>query len=208
MPNLKVFPNPYKQLDHKGRPSSVLPYEPEGNGITTFDARRFVGAQLKSKILQTFAPGDARQTVQDNWYEFGDEAVEVPDTPYYRRAILQGDLIAADPFSARRSGTKFVEPKEILEKSKEGAIHHRRHVEAHDEIDLDLIPEEIGKHAFGPMTEAVEARKVAAKEEEKKVKAEAVKAEEEKRLKEEEKKAKADELKAKVEADKKTKGGE
>ncbi len=93
---LKVWPNPFHALDADGRPAGVLPYEPEGNGVTTFDARRFVGAMVDAEILQKFPPGDARQAVQRTWFKFQDDVSEVRCSPYYQHAIARGEIFAAD----------------------------------------------------------------------------------------------------------------
>jgi len=190
MPTLKVFPNPYKQLDHQGRPCSVLPYEPEGDGVTTFDARRFVGARLQVTILKTFAPGDARQMVQDNSFVFEDEAVDVPDTAYYRTAIRQGDLIAADKVTARKAGVVFTEPKDVLERSQREAGEHWKNVHKHEDHDYEgEPPKALTELAFGPMSATLESRKKRLEDAKKAEAEELKKAEATKKAEEERKKA-------------------
>lgn len=157
---LKVYANPYKTLDGEGRPCHVLPYEPEGDGVKTFDDRRFVGATLKVKVLEKFPDGDPRQTVQENTFVFSDEPALVKDTPYYRHALKRGDILPADAETARLAGLKFVEPKEALAAHRDAAVQVFENVEKHEETP-EKAPDTLKSHAFGPMAEAVAARKKA-----------------------------------------------
>lgn len=171
---LLVWPNPFHALDHEGRPAGVLPYEPEGNGTTTFDDRRFVGAQLKSEITQRFPRGDARQSIQRTWFEFTDVAIRVKNTAYYSQAIARGEIFAADEESAKLCGIdkSFLEPGSLLERAREEAAGFWKQ-QAHEHHDED-VPELLSKFAFGPMPEALAALKKA-DEEGKKAAAEAEK---------------------------------
>ena len=156
---LLVWPNPFHALDHEGRPAGVLPYEPEGNGVTTFDDRRFVGAQLKAEVLQKFPRGDAREPVQKTWFEFSDEPVTVKNTAYYAHAIARGEIFAADAESAMACGIdkSFLEPDVLLERARQEAIGAWK-IQAHEHHE-DEAPELLTKFSFGPMKEAVAARK-------------------------------------------------
>lgn len=146
---LKVFPNPYKRYDHEGRPCNALPFEPEGDGVNSFDSRRFVGAQLSVKILEQFPQGDARQTVQDNVFVFSDEAVVVKDTPYYRDALKRGDLIPADPETARKVNKIFIDPAKALLAERDAGVHYWEHIEKHEDTD-EKAPDVLRNHVFGP----------------------------------------------------------
>lgn len=154
---LKVYPNPYKVYDHEGRPCNVVPFEPEGDGVSTFDSRKFVGAQLKVKVLKKFPEGDARQTEQENTFEYQDDPVTVRDTPYYREALRRGDLIAADAETARKLGKKFVDPKKVLETEKAGAIHYYENIEKHDDTP-EKAPDALRNHGFGPTKQPPEKK--------------------------------------------------
>lgn len=158
---LLVWPNPFHAVDHEGKPAGVLPYEPVGNGVTTFDERRFVGALLKSEVLQKFPRGDARENVQRTWFEFADEAVRVPSTPYYKAAIARGEIFAADAPSAKLCGIvdSFLEPGPLLERARDEAIGELKRM-GHEGIE-DEVFTALRAWAFGPMKEAVEARKKA-----------------------------------------------
>lgn len=174
---LKVYANPYHQLDHLGRPSCVLPFEPEGDGVRTFDARRFVGATLKAKVLEKFPPGDPRQNVQENTFEFSDEPTTVKATAYYLGALRRRELIPADAETARYANVKYVDPSELLEKLRAEAVLYWEKVEKHEETS-EKAPDHLTGHSFGPMKDRV---KKVAEEESKKKAEEAKKAEDAKK---------------------------
>lgn len=146
---IKVYPNAYGALDSSGRPRAALPYEPTGDGVTTFDARRFVGATLKTKVLEKFPRGDARESVQENTFEFSDQETTLPATTYYLDALRRGELLPADEDTARTAGIKFADPAELLEFKKKDACDvwaKRNHAGCSDKV-----PECLAKHRFGPM---------------------------------------------------------
>lgn len=152
---LKVWPNPFHALDHEGVPCALLPYEPEGDGVTTFDDRRFVGAHLQAKITQTFQRGDARHAIQRTSVKYTNEEVTVRNTAYYAHAILRGEIFAADEASAKAVGIqKFLPPGEGLQLEKEAAIGLWERA-AHEEHDG--VPEVLRSFVFGPMAGAKEA---------------------------------------------------
>ncbi len=192
---LKVWPNPFLQIDHEGRPNGVLPYEPEGDGVRTFDSRRFVGAHLKAVILEEFPKGDPRQTVQDTTFEYEEVAVEVKNTPYYRNALKDGSLFAADEKTARLAGIKFVDPDKALTNAKTAALEVWSKTYKHEETDYENGPQNLIDFSFGPMQEFIDRKKHAEQEAKK---AEAKKAEEDKKAADEKKRQ---EEEAKKEAD-------
>lgn len=173
---LLVWPNPFHALDHEGRPAGVLSYEPTGNGSTTFDSRRFIGADLKATILEKAIVGTAQQSMQRTWFEYLSEPVTVPESPYYKHAIARGEIFAADEETARRAGITlgFVEPGELLERAKAEVIDAYERNPPHEDLD-GLAPDELVNFTFGPMKVATENRKkaeadaVKALEEQKKV---------------------------------------
>lgn len=159
---LLVWPNPFHAVDHEGRPAGVLPYEPVGDGVNTFDDRRFIGAMVKAEILQKFNAGDGRQTVQRTGFVYADEPVRVSDTAYYRHAIARGEIFAADAASALLcgiGGATFLEAAPLLERARAEAVAEWER-QAHEEHDG--VPDALKKFAFGPMPEAVAARKAEA----------------------------------------------
>lgn len=158
---LLVWPNPFHALDHEGHPAGVLSYEPTGDGVKTFDSRRFIGATLQSKILEKAVEGTAQQTMQRTWFEFTEEVVEVPESAYYKHAIARGEIFAADEATARRCGIVqgFVEPAELLERARKEAVDAYERNPPHEDLD-GLAPDELVKFSFGPMKEATEKRKL------------------------------------------------
>lgn len=158
---LLVWPNPFHALDHEGHPAGVLSYEPTGDGVKTFDARRFIGATLESRITAKAIEGTAQQSMQRTWFKYLDEPTEVPETPYYKHAIARGEIFAADAASAARAGITigFVEPSVLLERCRKEAVEAYERNPPHEDLD-GLAPDELVKFTFGPMTGAVEQRKL------------------------------------------------
>lgn len=115
---LLVFSNPYLHLTEDGEPMCVVAWDPEGHNPD----RGFVGARVAHEIIQTFAPGDARQTEQRTWFEFDHDPVRLPETSYYRQALMRGELVAADEETAKKLGRKFKDPQTVLKAAKAAAI--------------------------------------------------------------------------------------
>jgi hypothetical protein len=163
---LLVWPNPFAALDHEGRPHGILQFEPEGDGVRTFDDRRFVGAQLTAEILGTLPtshPNETAQTIQRTTFVYADEPTPVRNTAYYTGAIRRGELFAADEASATEAGLgRFLDPGKALEAAREGA-RATWAILAHEDHD-EAPPETLTAFAFGPMPEAIAARKKAASE--------------------------------------------
>lgn len=160
---LLVWPNPFHALDHEGRPHAILPFEAEGDGVSTFDDRRFVGATLTAEIvgpLPTAHPDETAVVTQRTTFVFGDEPTTVRNTAYYTGSLRRGELLAADEASANEAGLPFVEPGKALESAREGAKASWA-ILAHEDHD-DAPPEALTAFAFGPMPEAIAARKKAA----------------------------------------------
>lgn len=157
---LLVWPNPFHTLDHEGRPNSVLPIEPTGDGRTTFDPRAFVGARLNANITQRALEGTAQQNMQRTWFEYEDVPTKVPNTAYYRHAIARGEIFAADEETAAKAGIvdTFVEADELLEAAKKEAIDAYERNPPHEDLD-GLAPFLLTNFSFGPMKDAVANRK-------------------------------------------------
>lgn len=160
---LLVYPNPFHALDHEGHPAGVLSYEPTGDGVKTFDSRRFIGASLQSHILDKAIEGTAQQTTQRTWFDYNDDPIEVPESPYYKHAIARGEIFAADAETARRAGISlsFVDPQTLLERAKAEAIDAYERNTPHEDLD-PLAPDNLVNFSFGPMKGATEKRKLAA----------------------------------------------
>lgn len=119
---LLVLANPWLYIDHKGRPAGVVPKEPSAG---TNDSREFVGAKLcpkRTRITKKLGRGELRSAPQDTVWLFAKEPVKVPNTPYYRRHVQRGDLVAGDEATAKACGVKFEDPSKRLAALKDAAV--------------------------------------------------------------------------------------
>lgn len=130
---LRVVANPFVCLDHEGRPSAAVPFDPSFHSPD----RRHVGARHAAEVLEARKPptilqvrdgmggttarieGDSRETIHDIWFTFESEAQTVPLTPHYREMMRPGGgdgaaLIPADEKSARLAGVPFRPPHEVI----------------------------------------------------------------------------------------------
>jgi hypothetical protein len=108
---LRVLPNPWTYIDHKGRPAGRFPYEatdgvmPDGRTIGSRIASAEEVQAAKSVRIAGFTfqlqPAD-----HDIQIAYDDEPVTVGNTAYYRKAIASGQLIAADVETANVAGIK------------------------------------------------------------------------------------------------------
>lgn len=122
---LRVRANPFHTIDHLGRPAGLVPKEVTGGPM---GALSYVGARL-AKTEPADIPGndppikgEMRQLIEVRTWEFSPDAVEVIATPYYLRAVADGDLIADDEATARKAGIDFVPPADALAASRAKAI--------------------------------------------------------------------------------------
>lgn len=99
---LKVVPNPYSAIDQDGRPSGAVTKE----GLVD----HYVGATV-----------DAEETAKTRKFVFKFDTttvVEVPATNYYRKRIVDRELLPADEETAKYLGIeKFEAPSVVLEKA-------------------------------------------------------------------------------------------
>lgn len=128
---LKVHPNPFHALDHKGRPACAVRLDPDESG----GDRRYIGAVRKS-VLVTGKKYDDRNDPQsgpdgeyDVGFEFDLAAVDIPDTHYHRARLRDGELIPADESTAVRGGVikdpkDFKAAKDVLEAERARATEH------------------------------------------------------------------------------------
>lgn len=92
---LKVLPNPWTYIDHTGRPAGHVKVEQPNRG---FDPRA-VGSRIGDDPVLTSAAQRGvplAQDVHEIEHEYAKDPVEVPNTDYYRRCVINGDLIATD----------------------------------------------------------------------------------------------------------------
>jgi hypothetical protein len=120
---LKVRPNPWIEIDPRGLPCGVVAYEqPPGS----FDARLVGATRTNVQKVQDAPKGvPLAQEVHTFEVRYSDEDVLVPNTSYYRRRIIRGELIAVDRATyivAGGSAKGFEEQDKLLESIKAQAI--------------------------------------------------------------------------------------
>ena len=110
--SLKVRTNPFHAWGPLGQPSGVVTADPSLDPST----RSFVGVTLASAELVregSTEPGALNRPRYSYRYDFVDGDIEIPDTAYYRRRIMSGELLAADAATAKRVGIEFVDPEQL-----------------------------------------------------------------------------------------------
>jgi hypothetical protein len=128
---LLVLPNPFLSLDGDGNFAHACPCASKhvAGSAQYVGATRTINVQVASEKVtwQSAArPGQKPRMAtaitperSKAVYTFTTEPVELPDLPQYRKAIQSGDILAADVYTAQRAGIAFVEPREILARSRD-----------------------------------------------------------------------------------------
>lgn len=120
---LKVRPNPWIEIGPSGLPCGVVAYEQPAGG---FDARLIGASRVNVQKLQDAPKGvPLAQEIHTFDVEYTNEDVLLPNTSYYRRRIIRGELIAADKstyVAAGGSARGFEEQDKLLESIKAQAI--------------------------------------------------------------------------------------
>ncbi len=124
---IRVHANPYAALDHDGRPSGAVMFDPVDHHPYAQDteARRYVGAAIdleKTVVFQKAAKDSAQSDMQETHWAFSAEAVELPRTHYYLERIRAGELFAADAETAEHAGVKFVPLVDAVTAAKTAAL--------------------------------------------------------------------------------------
>jgi len=110
---LKVWANPFHGdgPDHEGRCHARLPYEPNPRDQGEGTIGRWVGCRLVTTELRKADDNLGIRADHDHAVEYAPEASVVEDTPYYRKALREHALFAADEVTqATVFGTKFRDP--------------------------------------------------------------------------------------------------
>jgi hypothetical protein len=140
---LKVRANPWighDTINPIGLPvGRVAVEQPSGS----FDPR-FVGARIKRAILTSAAPKDAplAQASHELEIEYDAEPVVVANTPYYRKRVMAGELIAADRGSFVAAGGA---PRDFED--------HEKHVERQKTAAIAEFDDRNGEGAFVALAE-------------------------------------------------------
>jgi hypothetical protein len=121
---LSVVPNPYLVLDHEGRPSCVVRYDPAfgRKGEVTY-----VGATLaREKISRDDTQGrhdlDDRHALWDITYKYSMTPLSIENTDYHLARIREGSILAADEATAKFAGVEFVDLAKALDMAKAKAV--------------------------------------------------------------------------------------
>ncbi len=127
---LSVLANPWHAIDHKGRPCCAVRQELTSSVIPKVPV--FIGAKLNAPILDPDVQGNResehqgnRQAVLYRTFTFSPGALTVPATKYYKRAIKDGALLAADLDTALECGIsakEYQEPEAIRASEKAKAL--------------------------------------------------------------------------------------
>lgn len=120
---LKVRPNPWIEIGPTGLPCGVVAYEQPAGG---FDPRLVGASRVNVQKLQDAPKGvPLAQEIHTFDVQYSNEDVLLPNTSYYRRRIIRGELIAADKstyVAAGGSARGFEEQDKLLESIKSQAI--------------------------------------------------------------------------------------
>jgi hypothetical protein len=127
---LRVLPNPWLHIDEKGRPAGTVRLEQPGDGSFIHG---WVGANVATvtevepakRIKVEGRVFEQKPGIHYVTFRHSEEAVTVDNTPYYRKRVFSGDLIAFDEATAIACGiskASFVKPEELLEQIKAAAI--------------------------------------------------------------------------------------
>lgn len=129
---LSVLPNPWVErcIDHNGAPAAHLPIDSQDQSMA---AAVFVGCKMVDTV-ETHATQYQRLGTKQivisparhySRWAYSKAPVALPNTGYYRQAILCGDLIAADEKTLRAAGgVGFIDPQKVLADARENAIAH------------------------------------------------------------------------------------
>jgi hypothetical protein len=128
---LKVVLNPFAvPLDHKGRPCAHMLYDPSHSAGQAV----YVSAKLHRVVLEkrqfAYKPGDkqvisggGQQDRVDLFFEYDLEPIEIEDTRYHRKSIVDGVLVPADEATAKRVGiNRFIPADTLIAKTREQRI--------------------------------------------------------------------------------------
>lgn len=126
-PMIRVYPNPFSAIDHEGRPCGRVMLDPVDHHAYAADhePRRYVGAAIdneKTVVFQKSAKGSAQADLQETFWSFSEDVVELPRTHYYLERIRANELFAADEDTAEHAGIALVPYEKQLAAAKASAL--------------------------------------------------------------------------------------
>jgi len=134
---LRVWCNPWHSIDHEGRPAGAFPRHGVGN--------LYVGARVLATTPAKLEDGHFVSASQDTVFHYSREAVEIRDTGdgYYKRAVRDGALLAADEKTALLCGTRYAPLAVALEAERALAAAKWRACFAEELPDVDPFVEPV-----------------------------------------------------------------
>lgn len=121
---LVVYPNVFAAVDHQGRLSAAVRYDPEHGkpGVV-----HFIGAEMRRSprdglVRNSMKERGFRQTMYDTTFEHSLEEQRVPHTDYIKRQVRDGSLIPANAETARLCNVKFVDPSVALNNARDKLV--------------------------------------------------------------------------------------
>lgn len=122
---LKLLPNPYVFIDAKGRAAGTHPMRPDPHAGGHQKVGAVVASSVVAKKNPMGGPGTGNTPItQDTEWEHSSEPFQVENSAdgFYVRAVMVGDLFAADKATADALGLKFQDPYQLLQAAREKAI--------------------------------------------------------------------------------------
>lgn len=148
---LSVVPNPWLYIDHLGRPAGRVPFDAfEHSASPGFVGAGFASVELVARAMTMRVAGrdlEVNPAQHDHRIAYSRSPVPIPTTNYYKAAIKNGELFAADQETALESGIRFTSPALMLDQAKKEAVE-RFNAETGDDaysrfgsVDPIYIPE-------------------------------------------------------------------
>lgn len=113
-----VLPNPWHSVDHYGRPAGHCA---RPRLVTTVGHQGYIGCDIVASEPEKLPEGHQGTPYQDTCWAFKKEPEKYVDGPenyyYFKKAIANGEIIAADEKTAVYAGVKFVAYEEVIKQS-------------------------------------------------------------------------------------------
>jgi hypothetical protein len=116
---LLVYPVPFAALDASGMPVGAVRFDPPTGRKNEV---HFIGCTRQHTLIEKRPRAEGRQSVYTTSFRFDLTPQRITHTDYHVQRIRQGDLLAADPATAKRAGVPFVPPMTAFERARYAAI--------------------------------------------------------------------------------------